>query len=416
MAGVLTTVLLARYLGATGYGKYILVFAYTSFIVEACGLSIETVLVRDFAKGLDRLSNRALWHGVLIKLSGGILGSLLLLAIIYLSSKDVNLLISALPVAISIPITSLFLAYASVIRASLRIEWEVCIDLIAKIAFLGLSALGIMVVATSSFFLLAVTISFLLAETLRLILMMVVTRSFLIPTRQRNKATMRHLLKQSLPLGLANTIGSFYRRVDKFMLSYLIGFGAVGIYGASYKFIETVWIVSGIIMVSLFPMLSKDSSRGAEKLLRTYRKSLTYNAMIGLAITLGLIAGGRFFIRAIFGNSYEDAVPLLYILSLLAPLILSSNVLGHMMVILELQGKPYIIIRSGSLLVEIGLIACFVPVLNMPGVAVALVITEFLACISLLLFVEIHLRRMRFCISGCYSNRDNAVGTKSAQQ
>jgi len=391
LAGVATAALLARCLGTGGYGKYLLLFAYVSLIVEASGVSIEAILVRDLSKNLKSLGV-LVSNAILIKIVGGAVGGAFLLPVIYLTKPDYDLLISGIPASVSIIVSSVIIVYVSIIRASLKLEREISVDLIGKFFFLGISALSLMIIIKEGV-LVAITICFLLSEVLRLIIARKLSRALSRPEIRIDGKAVKYLLKQSVPLGLANTIASLYRRLDKILITQLIGFTAVGLYGAAYKFIEIVWIISGIIMTSIYPLLSRDSSAGNRELFQSYRRALVYNGLIGIIITIFILTTGRGLILFLYGKEFEGSVGLLFILSFLSPFILVGNILGHIMVILEKQGIPYITTRVGSLVVQVLLIFLLVPLLDIAGVAYSLIITEGVACCVLFLFIELTFRK-----------------------
>jgi O-antigen/teichoic acid export membrane protein len=396
LASFATVALFARFMGTTGYGQYLILFAYVTLLVETFGISLETVLVRDLSNTNRPTQEATLWNGILIKCVGGLIGAAVLPLTIFMTNRDPELLIAAIPASISIIISSIILAYVSVIRASLKLFWEVVVDLAGKLTFLMLFLISVFWVKTTHL-IVAASCAYLIAELLRLVAVMMITKRFLIPCKRYDKVLKRYLLKQSVPLGIANTIGALYRRADKFMLTYLIGFTAVGIYGASYKIIEILFLLSAIIMSSLFTMLSRDAALGIEAVYSSYKKAIGYNFMLGSIITIFLIITGRILISLIFGAEYYESASVLYILSFLAPLIFVGNVLGHTMVILERQGVPYITIRTGSLVNEIVLMLILVPIIGTAGAAYSLLIAESIGCLSLFLYIEFDFRmKIRF--------------------
>jgi O-antigen/teichoic acid export membrane protein len=97
-------------------------------------------------------------------------------------------------------------------------------------------------------------------------------------------------------------------------------------------------------------------------------------------------------VKAVFGEDFQESANVLRLPSLLAPLILGGNVLGHMMVVLGRQGLPYVLVRSGSLVSLVVLASWLIPQVGVYGSAVALVASEGVGFVALWVLVSRGLR------------------------
>ncbi len=112
------------------------------------------------------------------------------------------------------------------------------------------------------------------------------------------------LLREALPLSVGFGLATLYTRVDSLMLSKLVDFEAVGIYGVSYKFIDVVHFAATAVTVPLLTLLVRPGPTTCP----AFRDALRRGAMLlgllaGVAMT-GLLGFSDQITRLLYGADY----------------------------------------------------------------------------------------------------------------
>jgi O-antigen/teichoic acid export membrane protein len=83
-------------------------------------------------------------------------------------------------------------------------------------------------------------------------------------------AVLGPLVRAAAPLGAAGVVTGLYYRLDIFVLAWVQTSGAVGQYGAGYRFIDAVAVFPGLMVAVLNPVLARSYAAGGEVLRRRY--------------------------------------------------------------------------------------------------------------------------------------------------
>jgi O-antigen/teichoic acid export membrane protein len=203
-------------------------------------------------------------------------------------------------------------------------------------------------------------------------------------------ARMKELIKKGLPFLFIVIFISIYARIDMIMLKYMVGYEAVGWYGAAYKFLEMSLLFStALFMPAIFPVLSNLYNDPAQK--KQYQNFFTKATRIffssGIMLTLFFIFYSPLLISMLFQASFGPsalALRILIITQLLSTFTIFFNNL------LNIQNKEkiglYIIIFSAILNITLNLI--LIPKFSLYGSAWATVIAEIFNLALLLYFAE----------------------------
>jgi O-antigen/teichoic acid export membrane protein len=132
--------------------------------------------------------------------------------------------------------------------------------------------------------------------------------------QQRRAAPRWPKIKATLPYAAIDDLGIIYGRADQLILEKLRGAGALGIYGAAYRYIEAINLLPQALFHNLFPIAAQ---RGGIK----RRQLLQMTAMMtvaGTVIALMIAAGSEMLTVWLLGPSYAEAAT---VLRHLAPLV-----------------------------------------------------------------------------------------------
>ena len=264
-----------------GYGEYLILLAGMTLILDATGFSAETILVRDLPRETSFCGrSNLLGSGLVLKLLGNGFGAACLV-VIASATLGGRAFLAGIAGALAILISGASLVFASLLRSELRLEREVAADLVGRGVFLTLLMTALHLLG-GRLSLAAVMSGYLAAEAARLLVLMRASAQYGRPSRRVAARRVAYLVKESFPLGLANTIAAVYRGVNKFALGWLVGVGAAGLYGAAEKVTDLIWMTSGIVMASVFPMMVRDHRQGGTSLSETFSRTLWLSLGAGL--------------------------------------------------------------------------------------------------------------------------------------
>lgn len=192
----------------------------------------------------------------------------------------------------------------------------------------------------------------------------------------------KYLIKQATPIGLSAIFFLIYYRIDKIMLSKMVGMKEVGWYNVAFVLtsgiIELFWTPFSI---TIFPVLSRLWVKDRKSLLWLVRKSFLVYCSIGLSIAIGITFLADRIINLLFSETYFNSGLILSILIWTVPFtILSSGLLGKLLIV----SKKQVIntqIQIGGAILNIILNLILIRILGYIGAAFATLITHVIVFI-----------------------------------
>lgn len=388
--GFLWIVFLARSLSVELFGRYSFVNSLISIFSFLPDLGVGLIVIREIAKRREKaplyLGNSFVLNGVLATITVLVILS----TVFFLNySPEVGLLIS---------VASLTL-FVSTLRS------------VGIFYFDGMEKMNISAVLNSMNSLLLIgggLIGFLLAHTLKAVFlgMLVGTTASLMVTWGRvvrytlpqfsfDKALVKHLLFEGLPLGLASFAFMVYTRVDSVLLTLLMGERSVGIYNSATPFVfSIIQLLNVPFVVALYPALSRLSTIGKDRFVSATKKSLLVIALWSFpaAIIISFFAS---IIPFIFGEKYQEAVPILRLLIFFVPFASLSALLYKVLIVIGKQ-KMYLFVSIIGAILNIALNLWLIPSFGLMGAATASVVTQVILFASYLIAVYGGLQQSRW--------------------
>lgn len=131
-----------------------------------------------------------------------------------------------------------------------------------------------------------------------------------------NFRSIKQILSFSTYQFLFNVVNYFSRNLDKLMVGRFIGMSSLGFYEKSYRLMMMpLSNVTSVITPTIQPILS-EFQNDKDKLLSYNLKIVKLLALIGCVLTPFLFFSGKELILTIFGNQWQEAIPVFKILSL----------------------------------------------------------------------------------------------------
>ncbi len=179
-----------------------------------------------------------------------------------------------------------------------------------------------------------------------------------------------------------------YSTANVLILGLFAPAAVVGYYASAEKLAKAI---AGLLMPirdAFYPRLSQLAAHSPAENQRLTRISAMIEGGCGLALTVVTYFGAGMIIHAVFGKTFEGAVPILQILAVL-PFILSlTDAIGFQSLLPA--GKEHLVTRAilGGATVNVALAFIFAPKLGGIGMAISAAIAEVVVCCILIWIVS----------------------------
>jgi O-antigen/teichoic acid export membrane protein len=199
-----------------------------------------------------------------------------------------------------------------------------------------------------------------------------------------NKATLRKLVRTSIPFLIYGVLGVIYYRIDTVLLSLMTNDAVVGWYGAGYRLFDTLLFIPNLILNAvMYPVFSKLSVNSRSTLKMAVEKCLNLLLICSIPIATLMIAAAPNIIGFLYHRAeFENTIP---VIQALAPglVFLYINTLLSSVIVSTRGERKIPIMAAAALVFNLGLNLFLIPLYRQVGAAVVTTLTELLLlCIS----------------------------------
>lgn len=379
----LTTVVLARMLGGSGYGEYTKILTYLAFFYILSDFGLNAIFLRDY--GSRMRTEFAAFLG--LRLAGStilaVLAVVLMLIIRFVVPGWSDVLGGVAIGSLSIIGFGLFVTVSAVFQMRKRFDRMAFAQITGAATALGLLFMAAKVFTLNS------THGVLVAMTVVVTGWWVTAVAGFILFPQPvsfvpgfNRQQWRNIFLRSLPLGLTLVLNTMYFRADTLILAIYKTSQEVGAYGLAYKFFEVALILPTFIMNSLYPELLKAQMDEAQIRRRFYSLGKIFFVLsLVVAAAAWVLAPFLLYVKA----DFADSIIYLRLLSVSLPFFYLSSPLMWFYILLQNQGK-LVIVYGLSLVFNIVVNAVFVPRFGATAAAITTGLTEAVVLVSGLYF------------------------------
>ncbi len=325
--GLLIVMILTRYLGAEGFGKYSFIYAYIDFFGLLTMAGIDTIIVREASRDLKQ-GERLVGNGIFLKA----IFALTALALAIITAKlagypadRIGLIILAALTFLASPLS----LFATVFPATLQLQYLAIIDLIGRI----LSFIFIILVVMANGTLAHIFIALLAYVFCQTALTVYLSRPFFRPSFRIDLALWRWLLAEAIPLAFNNLLILLILRIDQIMIKGMHPDGdfQLGLYAVTVKYCEVFNLLPIVYFASIFPLLSRLSTTKKDSFERLSHLSFKYLTMAIMPLTLFSILHADWIMPLLFGKNFAAAADSMKILVLSLPFVFFFWVLNNSM-------------------------------------------------------------------------------------
>lgn len=357
-AAVVTTGVLTRYLGVSGYGDYVIVSVYISFFSLVFDWGIPTMVARELPRTTRpaELLGTAISLRLALALPVGALAAAAAFAV-YGGEDDRRVrlgVLIALPTILAVAAST---TLSALFQARLRMDLVAAAEFVSQTVVFAL--ILTLVAADRSFYeLIAATVA---AAALQAIAVFFFSRRLERFALGFDFAAWRRLVWLALPLGLAIVVATIYFRADALLLSLLKPSEEVGIYGVAYRFFEVATTFSAFFMGPVFPLISAAAAHGtAEELLSLLQRSFDVLVVAAFGLVAMTVAVAPELVVVIAGEAFERSATPLRMLIAGAGALFFNSLFALTLVALNRQ-RTVLAISVATLVANIALNVVFIP-------------------------------------------------------
>lgn len=366
---------ITRYLGPEKYGIYSLIFVYLSFFSVISDIGLYTVTLREISKDISKaeeIINNSIVLRIILSIMFIII-AIIFSFIIYGSDENSAIRYGIALVSVTVLFNLINTTTNAVFQANIRMEFAVLSELLGRIAALSLIILVIILKGNIYYMILATAAGSLVNSVFNIFFI----RRFLRLRPTLNLQYGLELFKKALPLAAALIINVVYFRADMIIISLFRDSSEMGIYGLSYKMLETSLLFPAFFIASIFPVIANYITNLPEKVESFVQKSFDLLLMVGIPIMAGGIITARYLVNVIAGEQFSDAVLAFQILVLAAPLIFINGFFGNM-IIAKSKEREALWLNISALTFNLVLNFIFIPIYGYIAAALITLLSEII--------------------------------------
>lgn len=377
-----------RLLGQGGFGVYSTVLAYASIVSFLGDFGLYSLMVREISRARDRESESEVASKIftirLFALLGffalGILltplfphkGTLPVLALLLASLQYFSLSVSQVLVGI-------FQKY-------LAIGFVAFAELVGRAATLGVLIIAISYAgAASNSTRIALALgAFALGSFIIAVVSVIGARRLILLHFSIDFGAWKHLLVETLPMGIVVVVTALYFRLDTILLAFLRSEAEVGIYNGAYRILEVLAFFPAAFVGLLMPGLSRYALIDGDRFTKIFRGGLEALLVVTFPISAGLFFESDRIVSFIAGQAFLPSGSALSILSGAIFMIFFGSLFSNALIAKKRQWELAVIYIT-AMVVNIVTNVLVIPRWGYIGAAWTTLLTEGLATIAMLM-------------------------------
>ena len=375
--GVIALGMMTRYLGPEKYGQYTIVVAFLQFFAILSDMGLQLITVRMISEpnaDEEKILNNILTLRIFISIV--VLALAPLVVVFFPYPLIVKIAVSVF--IVSFFLTSLIQVLTGLFQKKLQIIKVTIGEVVGRIFLI----LSIYIAIYFNLGLLGIMSAGIIANLINFGYLLKATQKLLKIKLAFDFDIWKQTLQKSWPIAISIAFNLIYLKTDTIILSLYHPQIDVGIYGASFRFLEILIMIPTMFMGLMLPLLS---NYWAERNIKEFKKMLQMAFNVIIMMVVPMVVGTLFLAEPIMilvaGKDFAMAAPVLKIIVLASAIVFIGTLYGHTIVAIEKQRK---MIWAYGITAAISLSAYFlvIPKFSYFGAAWATVFAESLITIA----------------------------------
>lgn len=381
---IVTTPIIARYLGVKAFGDYALVTALTIFFGPLVEFGTESIICRDISK--DKNNPSLYINSTFVTRA---LFSILLLVVYYGLTEALfpsSLLGQAVLVsAFTELILSLSMVFPPVFRAYEKMEYELLSNLFNKV----FSTVAVLAVAFLDYgFLALFYVRALAACVLLMFSVFFVFKKLVVFKWGFSLRLAVSLMKQGLPVALVILFAVASSKIDVYFLKYFKGSAEIALFEIPNRLIGQFQFIPLSVVTALIPFFSRSSMGLAPSFRLHYATVIKFLYICSIFTVMLMVTGADVIIVTLFSDKFQPSVLAFRIISWIF-IFFSMNFFIHQILIILGRQKAFFLFAGFSFIVNAGMDLLLIPHYGYIGASIATVS----ACLTLSILSILYVSR-----------------------
>ncbi len=381
--GFLFVIFTSRYLGPEAYGVLSFAIAFTVIFGILADLGLSQFIVRESSRDKS-LTSKYLGNAIVMKLIASSITFLLIVITVNYFQYPINTIMIIYLIALNVLIASFSQIFNSVFQIYEKMEFMAIGSALSSVLLLAMVLLAIHYKKDVVFF----ALIYLLVGIIILVYSIIIClRRFIIPKMEIDLNFWKSIIFESLFFVLAGVFTQIYFNIDSVMLSFMVGNQAVGFYTVAYKLIFALLLIPSVLIISIFPVMSKHFESAQNILKLEYERVVKYLFILALFLfTFGFLFADKI-ILIFYGTNYTPSIGALQILIFVIPIIFITYFLGNLLGAINRQ-RFVAIVTGTSAVLNIILNLFLIPKYSYFGASFATVVTEIVVFILMFSYLS----------------------------
>ncbi|MDA8168921.1 MAG: flippase [Nitrospiraceae bacterium] len=308
----LTTVIVARYLGLAGFGKYSFVLALVGAFQLIADSGLNNILVREISVNRDKLPYQLGVTKSLIWVFSVIV-FILIAIIVNVINIEPDVRNATYIMGIAVLATVHAIGYSSIFRAMEEMEYNAAGFILHKVLLLAF----IFALIKLRQGLVEIAAAYLVTNILLwFFYYVIISKRYGRPKMVLDLKKWWYLVFEAVPVGISSILRKVSWQVDILILSAISTKASVGLFSASYKVVQAMTLLPQTLTISLFPVFSRLAKKSHQELFDAYERNLKFMCLISVPIVVVLATLSREIIFIAFGEKFVSSYRALHILSI----------------------------------------------------------------------------------------------------
>ena len=364
-------IVIARSLGAAGYGVYAFAFAFAEVYGVISDFGMSNLIIRDTSRDKSRLP-RYLGNILLVEAALSFIAYAFLFLLVDLMGLPHGEAVVVYVAVLSYALTALATIVRATFKAYEKMEYDAVLSVVQQVVtvILGITVLYL------GYGLLALALAFVVGSLVNLVASLVlVSTRFTRPKFTLERRFLRYMLKEMPFFGLFVFFALIYYKISTLLLSFIQGDAATGWFNAPYTMAVSLTFLPAAFMGALFPVISTLHISSRELARVAYQESFRYMVVLGLPLAFGTTVLADKIINIVYGPQFYNSIVVLQIVIWSVAILFLNYVLTTTLTSINLQ-RVVMYATGLSVAVNILLNLLVIPRYSYVGASYVMIATE----------------------------------------
>lgn len=381
--GLISILLITRYLGVEQFGDYSMVIVFMNIIAIVADLGLYIYLVNEISRSTKEYSDEVLAGNVFtLRLASVVVIWALTPLLVWVLHYKTEILVGVFLISLAIVFQSLVQVLVGVFQKNFdtrHIAIGEIIGRVAQIAFLALvvvfdwglyGILGAIVLGSVPYFL------YVWARANRLIKIRL----------QIDLLLWRKIIGYTWPVALSIFFNMIYFKLDSFFLYRFRGEYEMGLYGAAYKVLEILISFPAIFAGLITPLLSVAAYQNWDTFRKVIQKGFNVMLSFALPVVVSALILAERVVVLVSGEAYRPAGAALRLLALAVGAIFIGNMFANAIMAIKKQ-KAMLWGYAATAAVSLVIYLLLIPRLGYMGAAIGTIVSEVMIMVISMIMV-----------------------------